>query len=293
MSSKVKKKNVRSQPTRSWRGISQSANRKMVTAHARKRIIRSAMRGLLALTTVAVVAGGVFYGVSHWQEGIKKVNTVLPPQPLREIVFETDGVLSKSWVEELLALPENIDIMSIDIHQKKLLLEQHGQVKSTVIRRLPDQLVIGIKERTPVVRLATRNEQGEVVGLLVDREGHVYAGNGYDRHELATLPFLGGVGLQREGDGFRRIPGIDQVDDLLRVARSQWPHLYDSWKVVDCGEPPLLKVRSDEIREIVFSPGRYTEQLKWLDMIIENNRRQLLGRQERVDLSLGNQVVVR
>lgn len=279
--------------TRSWREIRQSANRRVVTAHARKRMFRGAVRGLLLVVTIASIGAGVYFGINHWQQGIQKVNTVLPPQPLREIVLRTDGVLPKSWVEQVLALPENVEIMSIDIHQKKLLLEQHGQVKSAVIRRLPDQLVIELQERQPVIRVATRDGKGKVVGLLVDRDGWVYAGIGYDRHELSDLPFLGGIGLQREGNGFRRLPGMDRVDDLLKTARKHSPHLYQSWKVVDCGEPPLLKVRSKEIREIVFGPGRYTEQLQWLDMIVESNRRQLLGMQDRVDLSLGNQVVVR
>src|SRR5690606_31091540 len=126
MSSKVKKKVQRSQsPTRSWRGIRQSANRKRVTAHARKRVLRSTMRGFLALMTMIIVAGCTYYGVSHWQEGIQKVNTVLPPQPLREIVFTTDGVLEKPWVEELLGLPEDVDLSTIDIHRMKLLIERH------------------------------------------------------------------------------------------------------------------------------------------------------------------------
>lgn len=251
------------------------------------------MRGVLTITTVVAVAAGTYFGVGYWQQGVQKVNTVLPGQLLREIVFKTDGVLSKDWVEQLLALPEEAEIMSIDIHEKKLLLEAHGQVKTAVIRRLPDRLEIGIQEREPVVRVKTLDDYGQVIWLLVDREGFVYAGSGYDPHELSSLPVLGGVGLQREGAGFRRLSGIDRVDDLLRTARSHSPHLYDSWEVVDCGEPPLIKVRSEDIREIVFGPGRYTEQLQWLDMIVESNRRQMLGMQERVDLSLGNQVVVR
>src|SRR5690606_22442883 len=156
---KVKKKKARGNSlTRSWREIRQSANRKVVTVHARKRMLRRSMRGLMAVTTVAGVAAATYFGFGHWQHGLQKLNTVLPPQLLREIVFTTDGVLSKAWVEEVLALPENPEIMSIDIHRKKADLEEHGQVKSAVIRRLPDQLVIDIRERRPVVRIRTRGE---------------------------------------------------------------------------------------------------------------------------------------
>lgn len=184
-------------------------------------------------------------------------------------------------------------MMSIDIHRKKLLLEAHGQVQSAVIRRLPDRLIIDIQERMPVVRLVTRDEFGEMVDYLVDRTGYVYSGTGYDRHELSTLPFVAGVRLKRTENGFRRLPGMGQVDDLLGTARDHMPHLYGSWRVVDCGALPLLTIRSDDFEEIIFGPGRTLEQLRMLDMIVEANRRQMRGRQARVDLSLGNQVVVR
>lgn len=242
-----------------------------------------------------LAAAGVclFFGIRYWPDGVEKVNTMLPPQPLREIVFETDGVIPKQWVENLFDFPEDIDLMTIDIHEQKALLESFGQIESATLRRLSGILEIRIRERRPVVRLAVRDAEGKVVPMLVDRNGVVYAGIFYDRYELSTLPFLAGVELRQEGDGFRRLKGIDQVDELLRAAQNYSPQLHETWRVVDCSDLPMIKIRSDEIREIIFGPSRYQQQLQWLDMIIQNNRRQLLNLEERVDLSLGNQVVVR
>lgn len=290
----MRKKTARSSPSsRSWQEIRQSANRKVVTAHARRKILKGAFRGVLAVATAGGVAAAVYFGFGYWQEGVQKMNTVLPAQPLREIVFTTDGVLSKQWVESVLALADETDIMSIDIQQKKRRLEGYGQVKSAVIRRLSDRLAVSIQERSPILRLRIRDEDGGVLELLVDGNGHVYEGLAYDRFEISTLPFLAGVILQRSGDGFRRLPRIDQVEDLLATAQRNFPSHYRSWKVVDLSEPDLIKIRSEDFEEIVFAAGRYTEQLKWLDLIVESNRRQMVGLQERVDLSLGNQVVVR
>jgi hypothetical protein len=280
--------------TRSWKEIRQNATRKVVTSHARKRVVMAAVRGVLLLAVVAALGVGGYYGVQHWQQGVERVNTVLPAQPLREIRFETDGVLTQAWVENVLELPEEVDIMAINIHQLKAKIEAHGQVRSVVIRRASDRLEIVVQERSPVVRLKTHNEQGQVVELLVDREGHVYRGFGYTRHEISSLLYLDGVRLHRGGAGFRRLAGIDQIDDLLRVARGQFPHLVRSWRVVDCRDLPRLTVRSDDTREIVFGdPERYMEQLRWLDMVLVSNRRQMMAMQDRIDLSLGNQVVVR
>lgn len=279
--------------TRSWREIRQNANRKVVTSHARKKLLKGVLSSGLALTALAMVGAGAYLVVQHWQQGVTKMNTVLPAQPLREITFSTDGVLPRVWLEQVLDLPVEVDITSIDIHEKKALLESHGQIKSAVVRRMPDRLVIDIQERFPVARLRVAAEGGGVAVLLVDREGCVYLGNGYDGRDLSTLPFLDGVRLQRSRHGFRPLAGIDQVDDLLQIARSHAPHLVRSWEVIDCRDLPLIRVRSKEIREIVFGPDRHIEQLRWLDMIVESNRRQMMGMQERVDLSLGNQVVVR
>lgn len=288
------KNSTRPSPTtRSWRQIRQNASRKVVTAHARRRILRATFKGVLLAVALAAGGGGIYYGLQHWRQGVEKVNTALPAQPLREIAFATDGVLSKEWLVRVLDLAEGMDMMAIDIHRKKKELEAHGQVRKAILRRQPDRLVIDLQERSPAVRLAIRAEDGGVRDLLVDRDGHIYDGHGYNSHELKSLPYLAGVALRRQGDGFQQLAGIDRVDDLLQVARSQAPHLYRGWKVVDCSESPLIKIRSHEVREVIFGPEGYEEQLHWLDMVLESNRRQMLGMQERVDLSLGNQVVVR
>ena len=290
----MKKKTKRvSSSNSSWRQIHQSANRKVVTAHAKRRIRRGVVRAFASGAFLAAIGVSIFFGIRYWPDGVEKVNTMLPPQPLREIVFETDGVIPKQWVENLFDFPEDVDLMTIDIHEKKALLESFGQIESATLRRLSGLLEIRLRERRPVVRLAVRDAEGKVAPMLVDRNGIVYSGIFYDRYELSTLPFLAGVELRQEGNGFRRLRGIDQVDELLRAAHNYSPQLQETWRVVDCSDLPLIKIRSDEIREIVFGPSRYQQQLQWLDMIIQNNRRQLLKLEERVDLSLGNQVVVR
>jgi hypothetical protein len=277
-----------------WKEIRQSASRKLVTSHARMRILKIVLRGALVMVALAALGVGGYFGTRHWQQGIERVNTVLPAQPLREVRFETDGVLTKAWLDRVLELPEGIDMMAIDIHEKKSRLEGYAQIKSVTIRRGADRLDIVVQERFPVVRMAIRNESGAVRELLVDRDGYVYEGHGYDRHEIANLLYLDGVRLHRSGAGFRRLAGIDQVDELLGLARSRFPHLARNWKVVDCRDLPLLRVRSDDIREIVFGePERYLAQLHQLDMVIASNRRQMLGIQEQVDLSFRNQVVAR
>jgi len=275
-----------------WRDIRQSASRKVVTAHARRRLLLFFAKGVFVFLLLLGAAASSWYGYIHYREGVDRMQTVRSAQPLKEILYQTDGVLTREWVAEQLGLELGADVMALDIHAKKLQLESFGQVRGAVLRRQPERLVINVRERFPVARVAAR-EEGGVTVLLVDREGVVYRGFGYRKAELDSMPFLGGVSLRRSEGQYLPLKHMDVVADLLITANEHTPHLVPSWRVIDCSElPALITVRSREIEEIIFSRDQMAPQLRRLDMIVAENRRQMTG-QKRVDLSLGNQVVVR
>ena len=276
----------------SWRDIRQSSSRRAVSKHAWRRKWWLVAKGLMALALLAALGAGGWLAYERYQDGVEPLRTVRSVQPLKEIVYQTDGVLTREWVRERLGIKLGDDVMGFDIHAMKTELESLGQVKSASLRRQPERLVIQLRERLPVARVRVR-EEGAVRTLLVDREGVVYYGQGYRVGELDRLPFLAGVSLRRAGDGYAALPHMDVVADLLRAANEHTPHLMEGWRVVDGSElPELLTVRDRDIEEIVFARERMEAQLRRLDMIVAENRRQMTG-QRRVDLSLGNQVVVR
>ncbi len=276
----------------SWRDIRQSASRKAVTGHALRRRLWVFAKCVGAVVLLAALGVGAWFIHDRYQAGSEPLRAVRSAQPLRDIVFQTDGVLTVDWVRESLGIELGDDVMGFNIHAMKVELESLGQVKSASLRRQPEQLVIQLRERLPVARLRAR-EEGVVRTLVVDRAGVVYRGYGYRAGELDSLPFLAGVALRRAEGGYAPLAHMDVVADLLLTANEHTPHLVESWRVIDGSElPDLLTVRSREIEEIVFSRERMAAQLRRLDMIVAENRRQMTG-QRRVDLSLGNQVVVR
>ncbi len=109
---------------------------------------------------------------------------------------------------------------------------------------------------------------------------------------MEGLPFLDGVRLVRDSNGFRPISGINRVSDLLQLTRQEAPHLYRTWKVVSLKDSPRLIVKTKDVSEIVFEPGNFRRQLAKLDYILDYYRKAAGEDMERIDLSFRDQVAV-
>jgi hypothetical protein len=132
--------------------------------------------------------------------------------------------------------------------------------------------------------------------LLVAADGTIFQGAGYDSAMIEGLPWLAGVSLVVEGDGFRRIPGLTPVAQLLSDAQFAALSLYRSWVSVS-----LARLESDREIEVatrngstvVFSASReYFGQLAKLDYLVDRLANTPAAR-VRIDLSYGRNVPVR
>lgn len=272
----------------SWRGISQSVNPRVMSAPGRRRLGMNIVR---ATFTVVVMAGLVSAGVYLVQGFDRPAETLAPvvkSEPLREIIVLTDGVLTETWARESLNLPEGIALMAVDLDAARAMLLRTGQVKSAVVARdFPDTLVVTIEERVPVIRIMAAIEPGKLEPLVVSRDGTVYRPINNNPAMLQSLPWLDGVRLTRQADGFVPLAGIDQVSDLILTAQQEAPHLAAEWRVVSMEEAPRLVVRTRDIKQIVFDTVNMRRQLAWLDHILDQESRQPEPRPiERIDLSI-------
>lgn len=286
---KAKKKNGGS-----WRNIRQSARQVKVSSFAKQRYMKYLLRTAGACLLLLALGGAAWGAFRLVEEGSKKVTSYIPSSPVAEIEFVTDGVVPKDWALNRVELPADIPLMEVDIHAIKEDLERHDQIRRVVVaRRLPDKLSLRLEERVPMLRLAARDSEGRRVNLLVADDGVVYQGIGYDRARMAAMPYISGVRLRQEGGGFRRLEGMEPVADLLALARSETPEIYGAWSVVDCADLPLIRVRTEEISEIVFRNEAFPEQLARLQEVLLYKRREMSGMPyERVDLSLGGEADV-
>jgi cell division protein FtsQ len=273
-----------------------------MSREGRWRLVAAGLRMMAALGIVATLAWGGWQVVSALRENAKSMPAAARAAPLKKVELKTnvEGVLNRDpdWLGLTLALPKNITLMEVDLRQLRERLLEDGQVlTANLTRKFPDRLAVQITERSPIARLMVESAPGESERYLVARDGVIFRGAGYDSKLIATLPWLDGVTITRQGRGFLPLAGMDRVSDLLAEALHNVEHLYQTWRVVS-----LARLQSDreiEVRSraphavtIVFNAnGDFFRQLAKLDYLWDK----LAGRpniQARIDLTLGRQVPV-
>ena len=284
---------------RSWRDI-----RQVVTPLAMSRKGRSRRRlewfKVVTLCALLVAGGwGVYTLIHSWETDRTALATAVHSEPVREITLRTDGMLTQKWVADVLALPKNASLMSLDLGALRDKLLANGQVRVAVLRRyFPDTLEVTVQERTPVARLMASEGDGPARQLLVARDGVVYDGFNYDKQMLATLPWLAGVRLVKTGEGkLEPIAGMANVSELLSTAQLEAPQLYKSWLIVSLERLEArdeIVVKAQDSPEIVFSRKRdFRRQIAQLDYVVDSVRVMADPTLLSVNLSMEGQVPVK
>lgn len=293
MATKKAVKNARK--SKSWKDIDQDVKAKSMSTTALKRIIFSRCRKAVLYTLlVLVVFGGakLFLMTEGVSAALTKAGKALP---IEHIEIESDA-LTREWILSYLELDlDNLNLLGIDLGNLKERLERHSQVYSVKIaRQLPDTLFISVKEREPIARVLAEDVERGRITLLVDREGVVYEGIGYEAKQVNGLPYLDGIRLKRNGGGFEPLKGMAHVDKLLAETKEIAPHIYRTWKVVSLEDLPKIVVKSSFAKKIVFEPtgADYRRQLSELDYIIDYHKSHSFRSVAKVDLTMKSQVPV-
>lgn len=295
------KKSKEKTTTKDWKStIKQSCHSRAVTLVAQKRKIAQYLKFGAIACGVLLVFGAIGGGVYWVKSNPNGTFLAGPSEPLRYIDFETDGVLTRNWLDEHLDLPEGISLMDVDIFSVQDELMGYGQTASVMVERVfPNKLRITVKEHIPVLRLKVLDASGEGHWMLVSDQGHVYSGINYRRETLARLPGVTDVVLKRNGNRFEPIEGIPVVAELLRTARHQVPLHFDDWRYISCknfkgnrlelGAEIRVHTRSSGV--IVFAPNQFSEQLNRLGDVLAHTSRERLGGIKSIDLSLSDPAV--
>jgi cell division protein FtsQ len=244
------------------------------------------------------IAALVAAGVGAWQVGSALQSNAQdvdgPPVGPPELV--TDGVLNQDWLVRTLALPKRSTLMGLDLERLRSRLLADGQVaEATLVRRFPSTLSVHLSERTPVARLRAQAGDGTPKDYLVARDGVVYPGFGYSADLVASLPWLDGVRLERQGSGFAPIAGMQAAASLLSTARLDDEPLYLTWRVVSLARLASdgeIEVRTQDGLKAVFGTQEdFLRQLARLDVVIDTARTQTgTARLSAVNLTYGGQV---
>ena len=285
----------------SWRDIQQGNRRKKTTTKvARQRRLVILFRAALGILLLAAIGTGIL-GIRYFSRMTEE-----PPEAKAlmqaELVFKTDGVLGEDWFMARFGDVLRADVRQIEVGSVKANLEQEGQVSSaTVTVSLPSRLIVGIQEREPILRLRISGEDGNPKVLLLARDGILYEGSGYPLDTLRRLPGAAGIKVRRMEQGYAPIEGIDAVARLLDYAKESLPAVYRHWRIIDLSDwdpeldyrPSLVRIRSTHIEEIIFSTTAIEEQVERLAGILEHTQRYQMGQPKFIDLSYGEEAVIR
>ena len=285
--------------SRSWRDIRQGVNSRAMSREGRRRMV-------LEMVKLVALCGGIIGGAwaalevyQTWENDPARLREPVKAAPLRQVVFSTDGVLDRGWLDQTLALPRNASLMALDLTALEGRLLASGQVRSVILRRRfsDNTLVVTVQERTPIARLMVQLGDASPRLRVAARDGVVYEGVGYDRTALERLPWLDGFELRRTArGGFEPIAGLDAAADLLAAAQGLIPQLCAGWQVVSLARlasDQELIVRSREIPEIVFDARvSFPHQLAKLAYIVDFLHTHGDAPMARVDLAVGSQVPV-
>lgn len=281
---------------RSWRDIPQPVKPRAMSAGGRWRFYAAGLR----VTCGVALALGCAWGAWKLTGAIRGNPAAIPAAarstPVRTPELITDGAHTTEWLVRTLALPSGASLIELDLEQLRERLLADGQVLSAQLtRHFPDRLVVRLSERLPVARVMAE-WAGRRFALVVARDGIIFPGEGHAEETLAALPWLDGVNLVRQADGFAPIAGMPAVADLLAKAQLEAPHLYRTWRVVSLARfasDRELEVRTSDGTTIAFNAADlFLPQLARLDYIWMRIAGVSAGAVH-IDLTLGREVPVR
>ncbi len=285
-------------PGRSWRTIRQEVSAPAMSRKGRQRQVGHWLKLSLLSVSLGLVGWGGFAVFHSFTTDRMALATAVHSAPLGEVVLITDGVLSQKWTAGVLALPKPSSLLALQLPALREKLLAYSQVRGAVLtRRFPATLVITLQERSPVARVQASEGFGRMKQLLVAKDGVVYEGVNYDPTLLASLPWLDGVRLVKNGNGYTPIPGMTDVSALLSTAQLQAPHLYREWLIVSLArlaEADEIVVKARDVPQIVFSRKRdYYKQVAQLDYVIDAAQVLAEPNLQSINLTLEGQVPVR
>jgi cell division septal protein FtsQ len=297
MSARHKREYESGEGLHGWRGLQTTKGRKGQRLQRRLRL-RNWLRPLFYLLLIAALfgSGALLFKRGDW---IDKPST---SEPIRAIIFDTDGVLDERWVSETLGLRAGTTLMEVDHFLLRDRLESEGQVRrATVERVFPATLRVRVEEHVPFFRMALADNDSERPEVwLVAEDGTLYKGLRYPRGAIEGLPWL--IPYRHPDGSILPMNGIPRVADLMRTAKGRNPRLYRSWQVVSLenytGElnfpGEIIEIRSSRIPRLILSANEdFSRQLDRLDALTEIIRSRGDPSIERIDLSLRGSAAVR
>jgi cell division protein FtsQ len=148
-------------------------------------LTRRSFSVVLLLVVVAAVLFGIKMGVDLIGRELFSSN---PRFEIQHLVISCDGKLTEDRIREYTDLTEGMNLFAVDFKDIEMALSKVPVVESVYLeRKLPHTLIVKVKERLPVARIAGR--QSRRFPFVVDRYGVVLP----PRQSASALPIIKGL----------------------------------------------------------------------------------------------------
>jgi hypothetical protein len=171
---------------------------------------------LLTITATWLLCHGGWIAFNTYYFGSSKLFEL---RNLRHtITINTGKTLTPEVIYGVLGLQEGVNVFELPIEQKrKELMERAANIRDiSIVRRMPNKLIITIIEREPVARIGMTGMEGRVV----DEEGVVFNRNA----GVGTLPFIRGADTIAHLNPGDRLHGI-AMSAVRLVVNAQRPEV--------------------------------------------------------------------
>lgn len=284
---------------RTWRDIHQEVAPRAMSKSGRRRHSMGVARIVLGVLFIAAATWTTIALVNAFEYHPQVIAKATQSVPIRKLTLNTDGVLTREWVTQTLALPRTATLTEVDLSQLEKRLLASGQVRIAMLSKsFPDTLNVSLTERSPVARIKIQPSTGPVRELFVSRDGLIFDGAHIDPALVDSLPWLlkGAKVVQGKGAPFAHVSGMEVVADLLTKARYEGGKLYSLFRYISLARlesDGVIEVSSPECEALLFSVrDDFFRQLASLDYIRDKYQPTPENPLAKLDFTLGRDVAV-
>jgi len=162
-----------------------------VKAKKRKDESAALVRRALTVFMLLLLFGGIIFGVMqgvHWIG--RKLYTENSRFEIQHLVIASDGKLTEDRIREYTGLKEGTNLFAVAFEDVESSMDKVPVVESVYLeRKLPNTLIVKVKERVPVARISGRMKRR--YPFVTDRYGYVLP----PRQSAESLPLIKGFEL--------------------------------------------------------------------------------------------------
>jgi len=257
--------------------------------HSQKQVTQVVVWGSLALAMTVIMGIGLHFGIDFLLNRLLYTN---PRYNLSDIDIEPHGRFTEYVIRQAANLEKGQNLWTLDLPKITKDLETLPYVSTAKVERhFPDQLVIHITERVPVVKIVGLNSDlGNRELFYLDRDRYVLKPR--DNETPQALPEIIGLTNAELDPGVQLDqPSLSRALDILDAINRSSLNTTISVRTINLSDPLSITLVTTQDMSIRFQFDSLDEQLRRLKQVFEKAD-EMAKTVHSVDLTLNRNVPV-